>query len=164
MALQTRRTLHSHVTPVGVSVGAFSVAGFAVMCIKDAVVCPVEFPVTQVIPSCTMMTTQCANGKAGSDCPLCAADTAPICTADACETPALASLLPAVYRHAGEQGPWCAVLCSFVGMRNPGLRFDGKMSLGDLRGFQKLIAGEGSLICLNETGGQCHMFVRREEM
>lgn len=146
------------------SVGAFSVADFAVTCIKDASVCPVEFPVTRVIPSCTVMTTQCANGKAGSVCLLRAADTAPICTADACETPALAYLLPAVRGHTGKQRPWCAIFCGFVEMRNPELGFEGKMSLGDLRGFQKLLAGEGSLVCLNETGGQCHMFVRREEM
>ncbi|KAK4814188.1 hypothetical protein QYF61_011911 [Mycteria americana] len=68
-----------------------------------------------------------------------------------------------------EQGPWrdSGDVADGIEMRNLELEFEEKKSPADLRGFQKLIAGdwsrEGSLNCLNGNDGQYHMFIRREE-
>lgn len=70
-----------------------------------------------------------------------------------------------MYWGAGSPGAEFGV--TFAEMRNPELEFEGKTSLGDIRGFQKLIAGdwcrEVSLICWNGKDGQCHVFIRREK-
>lgn len=57
--------------------------------------------------------------------------------------------------------PGAQFCVTFAEMRNPELEFEGKTSLGDLRGFQKQIVGgrcrEGRLTCLNGKDGQCHV-------
>lgn len=67
--------------------------------------------------------------------------------------------------HWGAGVPAAQFSVTFAEMRNPELEFEGKMSLGDLRGFQKLIAGdwgrEGSLNCWDGKDGQYHV-IRRE--
>lgn len=61
-------TLHSAVTPLDVSVGAFSVGAFTVMCIDVAVGWPVEFSVTRATPSSNLLTLQRADETSLSAC------------------------------------------------------------------------------------------------
>lgn len=71
--------------------------------------------------------------------------------------------LNVIHRAAGV--PAAQFCVTFAEMRNLELEFEGKMSLGDLKGFQKLIARdwgrEGTLICWNGKDGQYHV-IRRE--